>query len=394
MSRRRMFFRIVWKAMWLERGRVGSALAALVVGATLASAFLNLYLDLPRKMTAEFRTLGANLVLAPKGGAQTLSQDVAGWLSANHPEMVHLDWLYAVGRVEGQDATFGGTRLQELASVNPSWKVRGRGESEGSGEALQSLAVFLDRNASLQDEQANRWLLAGEKAAAHFNRSVGQTVELEYAGRKLSLPLAGILSTGGSEDSQFLLPVSLLQELTGREGQLSLIELSVPGAAVQVEAVRRDLKARLPEVEVRPVRQVVESEARVVLKVRGLMFALTAVVLGIVILSVITTVSGLVLDRQKEIGIMKALGGRDGTISSIFVAETACFAMLAGVAGYGIGFGLAQWGSQRIFHSSLQWRWEVVPAVLAVTLLVALAATAFPVRLIRRLYPAEVLRGN
>ena len=388
-SRRYMFFRIVWKAMWLERGRVGSALAALVVGATLASVFLNIYLDLPRKMTAEFRTLGANLVLAPKGGAQTLSQDVAGWLETNHPKATRLEWLYAVGKVEGQEVTFGGTQSQGLASVNPSWKVRANRETSS-----EPLAAFRDRNASFENNEASRWFLAGEKAAAHFGWSLGQTVELEYAGRKLSLPLAGILSTGGSADSQLLLPVSVLQGLTGRAKQLSLIELSVPGAAVQVEAVRQDLAARLPEVEVRPVRQVVESEARVVMKVRGLMFGLTAVVFGIVILSVITTVSGLVLDRQKEIGVMKALGGRDGTISAIFVAETACFALLAGVVGYGIGFGLAQWGSQRIFHSSLQWRWEVVPAVLAVTLLVALAATAFPVRLIRRLYPAEVLRGN
>ncbi|MBI4465156.1 MAG: FtsX-like permease family protein [Acidobacteria bacterium] len=391
MSRRRMFFRIVWKAMWLERGRVASSLAALVVGATLASAFLNLYLDLPRKMTAEFRSLGANLVVAPSGGAQTLPQDVLDWLFSHRPEVARLGWLYAVGTVQGNSVTFGGTELEGLALLNPTWKVLAAAGKERSG---QSLAAFLESSASLKDREAVPWLLAGEKAAAHFGWDVGQSVELEYGGKQLSLPLRGILSTGGSADSQFLLPVSALQKLTGRENTLSLIELLVPGSAAQVEAVRQELAAGLPELEVRPVRQVVESEARVVLKVRGLMFGLTAVVLGIVILSVITTVSGLVLDRQREIGILKALGGRDGTISAIFVAETACFALFAGLVGYGIGFGLAQWGSQRIFHSFLHWRWEVLPAVLAVTLLVALAATAFPVRLIRRLQPAEVLRGN
>src|SRR3972149_4870410 len=101
MGRRRMFFRVVWKAMWLERGRVGSSLAALGGGGSLGRPFLNLYLDLPRKMTAEFRSLGANLILAPSGGAQTLSQEVLGGLASHRPEVAHLGWLYAVGKVQG-----------------------------------------------------------------------------------------------------------------------------------------------------------------------------------------------------------------------------------------------------------------------------------------------------
>jgi len=410
-----LFFQIVYKAFRVQPGRMAASFAALTVGATLASAFLNLYFDLPRKMTAEFRNLGANLILAPQGSAETLPEDVYRQVAAAQPQVPRLAWLYAVGRVNQREVIFGGTELDRLASLNPGWQVSENAENKGSG---QSLATFLDRGqrgpsatlpstpfgfaqgkplragrTGVSDSQSG-WLLAGEKAAAHFGWKAGEVVRVEYGEAALHLPLVGIVSTGGSEDSQLLLPLAALQAMTGRPGQLSLIQLAVPGSAAQVEAVRQQLAARWPEVEVRPLRQVLESEARIVLKVRGLMFGLTAIVFGIVILSVMTTVSGLVLDRQRDIGVMKSLGGSDRAIALLFVTETVCLAAGAALLGYAVGFGLAQWAALRIFQSPLQWRWDVLPTVVGVTLAVAFLAAAFPVYRVRRLNPAVVLRGN
>lgn len=407
MSRARLFFRVVYKAFRVQPGRMAASFAALTVGATLASAFLNLYFDLPRKMTAEFRNLGANLILAPKGSAETVPEDVYRQVAAAQPQVPRLAWLYAVGRVNQREVIFGGAELDRLASLNPGWQVS---ENAGGKDRGQSLATFLERaqrgpSATLPStplragrtgvsDSKGGWLLAGEKAAAHFGWKAGDSVRVEYGETALDLPLVGIVSTGGSEDAQLILPLPALQAMTSRPGQLSLIQLAVPGSAAQVEAVRQQLAARWPEVEVRPLRQVLESEARIVLKVRGLMFGLTAIVFGIVILSVMTTVSGLVLDRQRDIGVMKSLGGSDRAIALLFVTETVCLAAGAALLGYAVGFGLAQWAAQRIFQSALQWRWDVLPAVVGVTLAVAFLAAAFPVYRVRRLNPAVVLRGN
>src|SRR3990172_3961012 len=99
MGRARLFFRVVYKAFRVQPGRMAASFAALTVGATLASAFLNLYFDLPRKMTAEFRTLGANLILAPKGTSETFPEEAYRQLADSEPEARGLAWLYAVGTV-------------------------------------------------------------------------------------------------------------------------------------------------------------------------------------------------------------------------------------------------------------------------------------------------------
>ena len=400
MNRWGIFFRVVSRAFWFRPGRVAAALASLTVGATLASAFLNLYFELPRKMTGEFRSMGANLVVAPAESAQTLPESVFMQVGAHHlqTELSRLPWLYAAGKVNNEDVIFGGTELDGLAAMNPWWQVlpdTSRNDPAPPGNLEAFLGAKASRNVMLQEspEEQDGWLLAGEKAAAHFGLRPGETVQLDYGERAVKLPLLAIVSTGGSEDSQLFLSLSALQELTAQPERLSLIELRARGSAGQVETARQELAALLPQAEVRPLRQVVESEALVVMKVQGLMFGLTGIVLGIVILSVMTTVSGLVLDRQRVIGVMKALGGSDRIIALLFVTETACFAVVAAGLGYLAGFGLAQWGALRMFGSVLQWRWDVLPAVVAVTLVVALVATAFPIHLVRKVDPAVILRG-
>jgi len=390
MNRTVWFFRIVAKAFQVHPGRKALSLAALTVGATLLGTFFNLYFDLPGKVTAEFRNLGANLVLAPKGSETTIPESIHAQLARDHPQWPHLPWLYAIGEVNREDVILGGTELERLPALSPGWKVFPQDIGKETGETVEA---FWDRLRQSSNAQQG-WLLAGEKAAEHFGWKPGEDVRIEYGDVAVVLPLRGIVATGGSEDSQLLLPLSRLQALTGRTAQLSMIQAGIPGAAAEVESTRQQLAGRWPEIEVRPVRPVIESEARVVLKVQGLMFGLTMVVLSLVLFSVVITVSGLVLDREYDIGVMKALGASDRGIALLFSAEMAILAILAGTLGCLLGLGLAQWAAHQIFRATLSWHWETFPAVVAMTLAVALLATALPVRRIRRMDPAVLLRGN
>ena len=368
-----MLLRLIGKALWVRPGKLFLSVTALTVGATLTSAFLSLYFDLPGKISAEFRTLGPNLIVAPRGSGQTFPASIEDQLIGPDAEVSRLPWLYAIGKADGRDVILGGTELANLARMHPSWN--GLPPSPSPGEVL----------------------IAGQKAAEVFGWSPGETVRVAYGEKEISLPLAAIVSTGGSEDSQLLLPLEALQALTGQAGRLSLMQLTVPGTASAVESVWHQMAARagnLPEVEIRALRPVLESEARVVMKVRGLMLGLAGIVLALVILSVFTNVSGRILDRQKDIGVMKALGGSDAAIARFFLAETAVQALLAAAVGFGTGFALAQAAAEGIFHSAIALRWDVAAAVVGITLGVALLATVLPSRWIRRMDPAVILRGE
>ena len=64
-----MFLRMLVRAAVLRRGRAASALFAMVVAAAVATAMLNLYVDVQAKLRREFRNYGANIILVGKDGA-------------------------------------------------------------------------------------------------------------------------------------------------------------------------------------------------------------------------------------------------------------------------------------------------------------------------------------
>ncbi len=60
-----MFWRILGQLFSASRGRLAVALLALASGAAVTTALINLNLDAERKVSGEFRTLGANAIILP-----------------------------------------------------------------------------------------------------------------------------------------------------------------------------------------------------------------------------------------------------------------------------------------------------------------------------------------
>jgi hypothetical protein len=74
-----MFGRLLWRLLRGNRGRLAVALVAMASGAAVISALFNMQFDVQRKMTQEFRTLGANVVIAPAksfGDGATLDRNL------------------------------------------------------------------------------------------------------------------------------------------------------------------------------------------------------------------------------------------------------------------------------------------------------------------------------
>ncbi len=62
-----MFLRMLLRAAMLRRGRATSALLAMIVAAAVATAMMNLYVDVQAKLRTEFRNYGANIVIVDNG---------------------------------------------------------------------------------------------------------------------------------------------------------------------------------------------------------------------------------------------------------------------------------------------------------------------------------------
>ncbi|HXN65519.1 MAG TPA: FtsX-like permease family protein [Candidatus Acidoferrales bacterium] len=385
-----MFWRVLRRLFVASRGRLIIALVAVASGAAVTTALLNLQWDAERKLSAEFRTLGANVTILPRGATgQAAPADPLASPLENENVMARLaqataanpvtaaPYLYVVAKVpqashKEQDVIVAGTWLDESSRLTPWWKI--------TGETIAA-----------RDDSAH--CLIGSTAARQLGLSPGSPVTLQYAGRSATFTVGGVIHSGAEEDSQIFANLAAVQKLAGLEGRIGLVQLSVPGTPREIAAVVTRLTAALPDLEVRPVRQLAEAEGRLLGRMRGLIFAMVVLILGLTMLCVLASMAALAMERRRDVGLMKAIGGSMSRIVRIFLAEAGALGFVGGVAGYVLGIALSQWIGRRAFNVAIAVRPEVLPLVVALMVGVALAG-ALPLRLLGRVRPAEILRGE
>ena len=240
----------------------------------------------------------------------------------------------------------------------------------------------------------------GEHLAARLHARLGDSIELRNASEatQASGPLVyrigTILSTGAVEDDQVIIPLTSLQTILGMPGHLSLVELSLPGETRDLERSLHTLQGILPGLQVRPIRQIVYSEGKVLGTIRWLLLSLTILILVIIALCVMATMSAIILERRKDIGVMKALGAGDGLLMRLIVAEGAGLGLVGGSVGFLVGAVLAHSLARRLFGVALNLQAWTIPLVCGTTVILAVLATQIPVRVVRSIQPTEVLKGE
>src|SRR5664279_2201261 len=119
-----MFARMLLRAAVLRRRRAASALLAMIVAAAVATAMMNLYVDVQAKLRTEFRNYGANIVVLGKDG-QALPADAIGKVeSVLGAKGLAVAFSYAVARThDGQSVVVVGTDFARARQLNHWWKV-------------------------------------------------------------------------------------------------------------------------------------------------------------------------------------------------------------------------------------------------------------------------------
>jgi putative ABC transport system permease protein len=362
-----MFLRMLWRAAVLRRGRAASALLAMVVAAAVATAMMNLYVDVQAKLRKEFRNYGANVVVVGKGGASLPPEALTKVEAALAGRGMAVPFAYVVARTaNGQSVVVAGTDFDQVQKLDHWWSV----------------------SAWPSTPQA---ALVGVRALPVVSPD-GKPFDLSFQGHVIHVTAAGTLQTGAAEDSRVYLPIT--EFLAWSSVQPSTMEVAANGTQEEVNAVIRQLTTVLPMAEVRPVRQIVEGEARVLGKTRATLYAAAVLIILTAALCVLATLTGWVFDRRRDFAIMKALGASERLVSGFFAAEAVALGAVGAVLGFVIGIGIAAWIGRVNFNAPVVPRLSVLPFVMGGSMAVALLSAMVPMSLLRRIQPAVILKGE
>jgi putative ABC transport system permease protein len=377
-----MFWRVLRRSVFANRGRLFVILLALGAGAAITAALLNLQVDAKRRITSDFASFGPNAIIVPRESDSALAS------GATLPEAI-FDQLSLGGPFEGARASlYLIAEASSAASPQKSFRVVLAGtRTLGPKKSIAALS------SESQSYDSNQHCFAGGRLAVRMHVQASDEVILRNGEREEPCGIALIWQHGDAEDDQILPTLGAAQRLSGLPGRASVIQLTLRGTSRELNSYIAQLQQRFPDVVVRPIRQFTEGEARLYTKISGILTATVAVVLLLTALCVMAAMTNVAMERRNDVGLMKAIGGSVRRVLRLFLAEAALLGLAGGLIGAAVGIIISIGLGKAVFGVAAQPRLIVYPISVALTVIVAILA-AYPLRRLVHIRPAAVFRGE
>lgn len=382
MTRRKMFMRMITASLVRRRSRMVVALLAIAVGATILSGLVTIYYDIPRQMGAQFRNYGANMIFLASGSDADFNMDSVNE-AVSHIDSSNLlgvtPFRYETVRIHEQPVVAAGTDMKSAQVTSPYWHIEG------------------------EWPDSDKEVLVGKKMAELLGLKEGDSFNVPFVVQEdpdsvlnlgIDMKVSGILDTGGSEEDYVYMHMADLEELAGATERLDVAELSVSAAQDELKAYAETISEKVDGVSASLVKRVTQSESTVLKKLQALVFIVTVVVLILTMICVANTMTAVVAERRKEIGLRKALGASDKGIIWEFMGEGLLLGGIGGLIGSFFGFAFAQFVSIHVFGSSITFQPLLLPVTIIVSIVVTGLACLIPVRNAMDIDPALVLKGE
>jgi putative ABC transport system permease protein len=438
-----MFLRLVTDSFTRRPRRQFLTGAALALGMAVATAALSVALDVGDRMAAEFRALGANLVVTPEADSLPLEIGGVDYRPVNAGAYLPESDLPKLKQIFWHNNIIAFAPQLDLTVATAKWSAQSHELVEHSTAHL--IGTWVQHPVSLSDgstfltgvDKSNPWwtvtgswfggasreCVVGVEAAHHLNLKIGDEISLnvpdssKMVQKYEAFKVTGILSGGGEEDDSIVVPLERAQEL-GRlpalYRKLYVSALTKPeddfarrdpksmntsdferwSCTPYISSIAYSIKQVLPGTDVRVIRRVADGEGKTLTHIQAILFLVTFVSLLAAALAVGASSAAAVIERRAEIGLMKALGAGSATVGFLLAAEQILLALVGGGLGYALGLILARIVGNKVFGVAPEPSLFVLGVILALAAAVTLLGSALPLRRASRFQPAPILRSE
>jgi putative ABC transport system permease protein len=405
------------------RRRKGKALLltlGIAIGIGTAIALLTLSKSIKEEIGAQLDQFGANIIVVPQsnnlslnyGGVSVSSvsfdvQQLKGEDARNVLDIPYRNRLSLISpkligavKVEGKEVLLAGVDFESELALKRWWRLAGhKPEAENEilvgYEAARALSLI---EAGEQGKAATANRQAHAQSGSHQEEQplpqfniIRQQLQLGGIEHKV----AGIIApTGGPEDSIIFGSLARVQAILKKPDELSLIEVSALCKDCPVEDIVAQISERLPHAKVSAIQQSVRARTETVERLTRFAGVVAAIVLAIAALMIFTTMMGAVIERTKEIGVLRAIGFRKSHIIKGLLIEVAVISLIGGLLGWGAGM-LASYLALPYFAETeiaLELQPQLAGLAILAGLLVGALSSLYPILKASRLDPAESVR--
>ena len=348
-------------------------------------------------LTVGALTVGLAMVVALGGVGQHARAAAGAWLEDVVPGDLVLTSIFPRGLDEGLDTTLAS--LPGVAAVSPIATI----DLAASGARLDGAAMV---GSDLAADGRLR-LLAGDRATAFAALDAGGSVILPAAvADRLDLPLEATLSVTGADGAALPLRVVAIAERTlpAPGGEAVLVSwadaaaLGIAGADAFAVRLTPDAPAgdraaladtaRSLALEPADLDRIEGAIGGALERVFGLFDVLSLIAVIVAALGIVNTLTMNVLERVREIGVLRAAGMTRDQVWRSVIVEAGITGLVGAGCGVVTGIGIS---SLMVVMSGGRWDpglavpWLAVGVALVLGVALAMLAAAYPARLASRL---------
>ncbi|KDN10293.1 ABC transporter permease [Gilliamella sp. Imp1-1] len=428
-----MFCRMLLSVLIRQKKKLFLIALTVALGVSLATAMLNVMFDVGDKVNQELKAYGANLNIVPRGSAvinemYQLDNNDSGQAVQyiKEEELVRIKmifWAYNIvdfAPFLTTQATFHDKPITVVGTWFNKHLNIPTGDQVDTGMLAMKSWWTIEGNTMTDDNLQGA--MVGKSVAKQWNLKLGDTIDIisTKTNKKFTLTINNIFHSGGAEDTQIYVSLPVAQDLADKKGLVERVEVSAlttpenelarkaaqdPNSLSRTEwdtwyctayisSIAYQLEELMPDVRVKAIMQVAESEGSILLKTQLLMLLLTILSLICSALAISNLVTANVIERSTEIGLLKALGATNTAVAMLILTEIFIIALLGGFFGYFIGFGFAQIIGHTVFGSFVDPKMIIIPLALIMVILITFLGSLPALRIMMFLRPTDVLHGR
>ena len=341
MTRNEFGWRMLKQSLLQKKAKALLILLAVMMGASVFAALLNVQLDLRGRMNRELRDYGPNVVILPAANHSSLSDDFLKQLQnsgISSKVLVYTPEIFVPVRVSNLPAILVGVDIAAYRKLYPSqeWTVSGAGAHARSvdGASAPPGSIFI-----------------GKRLAQKIKIPADKIVTVQSQNHEMKFAVGGFVESGEAEDDQLFVSVSDAQSLNGQPGRVQSILFSALGTMQEVQQQFQKLIGNNHEVKFQLIRKIAAAESLFLDKISRLIGLVILLIFIILFFCIHTTASAILMSRQSEIALMRVLGARRKQITYTLTSELLLLGMLGGICGFLLGMVMAQILGKILFHA-------------------------------------------
>ena len=275
---------------------------------------------------------------------------------------------------------------------------------EKMDDAFDFFDVSVSEGKTFNGKEGNNAIIGDYIAKKMFDREIktGNKIKIN----DMDFRVLGILEPIGNEadDSTIYITRKAGDDLLNYEDSVNYIMVKTKADTDNKDTVKRieRLLAKTREEEnfmIISADDFLELITRLLTLIKVILATIASISVVVGSLGVINSVYTSVLERTREIGVLKSIGAKINDITFIFVLESLLLSLAGGVIGFGLGVGIAKGVSLYAASAgfdmfTISITVEIVLLALILSVIVGIVAGLFPARSAAKLNPVNALRGS